>query len=368
MLNGIEIDMLSLGDADCIVVTRYDNSRPRRILIDGGSGASAPIILDFLFKRGWTEFSAAICTHLHSDHASGLIKVIQNPRLTFNMGFMNDVRNHMTPDELRRAAAAEDGVKEVWETTKELGAAYAGRKIPFYEPFAQGFVPDWPEFSVLGPSPAFYKKVLGESTKADVPIPAFFSSSLRSILGGTSSPAFGLAGLASLPTPSSYPDFAALLPGALCNSSVQEKPKTQAFNNTSTILGIVFNGQRLLSTGDAGADALDAVPPEWKNLEWMQVPHHGSDGNLSQKNIERFCPRFAFVSACGDSSHPSRAIVNGILKVRHDAKVFSTHENHNLWYWNGFVPSRPDYGPAISLKATGDLKAIDWMAVMENMK
>ena len=38
MLNGIEIDMLSLGDADCIVVTKYENSVPYRIIIDGGIG------------------------------------------------------------------------------------------------------------------------------------------------------------------------------------------------------------------------------------------------------------------------------------------------------------------------------------------
>jgi beta-lactamase superfamily II metal-dependent hydrolase len=363
--NGIEIDMLSLGDADCLIVTRHENFKSRRILLDGGSGASAQITLDFLLAKGWTDFSAAICTHLHNDHAAGLIKLVQNPRLTFRMGFMNDVRNHMGIDDLRRAATSDDGINEVFETTKELGAAFANRRIPFYEPFTGGYIPDWPEFSVLGPSRTFYKKALEDSGfPIAAPLPEFYAS-VAAMLGGTSapSPVFGLAGIAPLSAP---PDFASLLSGVLGNSSVEENPKTQAFNNTSTILGVIFNGNRFMFTGDAGAEALDGVSPEWKNLWWMQVPHHGSKGNLSQQNIERFCPRNAYISACGDSSHPSRAIVNGLLKVRKDAEVFSTHSLNpgHLWHKLGTVPSRSDYGPATPLKATGDLKPIDWTSAL----
>lgn len=137
----------------------------------------------------------------------------------------------------------------------------------------------------------------------------------------------------------------------LSKSSVKESPKTQPFNNTSTILGINYNGNRLLFTADAGANALDRIPKEWANVTWMQVPHHGSDGNLSQENIERFCPQNAYISCRGDSSHPSRAIINGLIKV--NGKVFSTHESRSLCYSIGVVPVRPDYSPAIPLNATG---------------
>ena len=373
MLNGIEVDMLSLGDADCIVVTKYENSVPHRIIIDGGSGSSAEVILEFLFERDWTEFWAAVCTHPHNDHAAGLIKIVKNPRIKIQTAFMHDIRKHVAPDALRRAAAADDGVNEVVETTKDLAAAFAGHRHLLQqplEPFAGMYIADWPATTVLGPSLAFYRKALEESTKVDVPIPAPFPtaySSLGSILGGTTtpSPVFGLAGIAARTAVS--PDFASLLTGVLSNSSVKEKPKTQAFNNTSAILGIVFNGNRLLFTADAGADALDAVPPEWKNLTWMQVPHHGSEGNLSQTNIERFCPRHSYISARGDSSHPSRAIVNGLLKVRKDAEVFSTHSldpGHLRFSLGEVSPLRQGYGPATQLRATGDQKPIDWAALL----
>ncbi len=120
-----------------------------------------------------------------------------------------------------------------------------------------------------------------------------------------------------------------------------------------------YNGNKFLFTADAGSEALDAVPSAWKNLLWMQIPHHGSDGNLSQANIERFCPRVAFVSAVGDSSHPDRAIVNGLIKV--GTKVFSTHTQGHLWYWMGGVPYRPNYGEAIPLKGNADpLPFAEW--------
>jgi len=79
--DGIEIDMLSLGDADCLIVTRWFGSTPRRVLIDGGCGGDYEIVLDFLFSRGFTAFEAAICSHIHNDHASGLIKLANNRRI-----------------------------------------------------------------------------------------------------------------------------------------------------------------------------------------------------------------------------------------------------------------------------------------------
>jgi beta-lactamase superfamily II metal-dependent hydrolase len=129
----------------------------------------------------------------------------------------------------------------------------------------------------------------------------------------------------------------------------------------------MFNGRRLLLTADAGSQALGCVPAEWNHLLYMGVPHHGSDGNLSQKDIERFCPEFAVVSARGDSSHPSRAIVSGLVKV--GARVYSTHKSGNLQFWCGAVPPRPDYGPGEQLKGTGAPEpVVDWVKILSGTK
>ena len=216
--------------------------------------------------------------------------------------------------------------------------------------------------SVLGPSIPYYKGVLEEFTKVDVPTPVPPSSSpFWTTLLTTPPPPFAYG--AFIP-PSPRSALADMFSGALENSSVKEAPTTQPFNNTSVILGMNYMDHRLLFTADAGADALDLVPADWKGLKWMQVPHHGSDGNLSQKNVERFCPETAYISARGDSAHPSRAVVNGLIKV--GAQVFCTYTLNpgHLRFSMGTVPYCGGYGPAEPLKATGGMEAYDFMSIL----
>ena len=47
MFDGLEIDMLSLGDADCIIATCWTSFGPQRILIDGGCAVDFPTVRDF---------------------------------------------------------------------------------------------------------------------------------------------------------------------------------------------------------------------------------------------------------------------------------------------------------------------------------
>ncbi len=76
MFDGIEIDMLSLGDANCIVVTKWADGGPFRLLIDGGTGDSVEAVREFLRGIGCTYLYAVVCTHPHNDHAAGLVKLL----------------------------------------------------------------------------------------------------------------------------------------------------------------------------------------------------------------------------------------------------------------------------------------------------
>lgn len=367
MFDGTEVDVLALGDADCIVVTQWTNSPggvsyPFRILVDAGSGGDAGYVSDFLKSRGYDSFWAAVCTHPHKDHARGLVKLVQDRSISFAQGWMHDIRNHLGAETLRRAEARDDGVKEAVETTRELAAAFKGRGIMPKEPFSGATISHCANMRVLGPTLSFYRETIEGFTGSDtLPEASIFGlSALDFGAESTSLVPLSLLGrqspLALLPRVTAPPQnslaYFLSLTGALSDSSVKEKPSTQPFNNTSVILGISSNGGRLMLTGDAGSDALGSVSAEWNHLLYMGVPHHGSDGNLSQKDIERFCPAFATISARGDASHPSRAIVSGLVKI--GAKVASTHKSGNLWFCTGRVPHRPDYGPAELLKGTGE--------------
>lgn len=373
MFNGIEVDLLSLGDADCIVVTHWTHFGPQRILIDGGTEDDGEVVFEFLRRRQVTDFWAVICSHQHRDHARGLIKLIQNKRLTYQNCWMHDLRRHVSRDALRQATAGNsseaDALREIVETTRELAGAFAARNLVPQEPFAGVTIAGYPPMVVLGPSLEFYNRVVGELTNVDAPRaiqPSFIAALAAAGTSQTPSPLFAgrspfspparpystLSSLLAAPLP--RPGYGSLLPalaGALSKSSLKDNPATQPFNNTSTVLGILLEGNRFLFTADAGSEALLRIPLEWKNLKWMQIPHHGSEGNLSPDLIERFCPEFANISARGDSSHPSRAIVSGLVKV--GAKVFSTHQNGHLWFWIGGVPARADYSEAVPMKGTG---------------
>jgi beta-lactamase superfamily II metal-dependent hydrolase len=379
MYDGVEVDLLSLGDADCIIVTKWHENQPHRILIDGACSGDADIILEFLLSRNYRVFWAAVCSHAHNDHASGLIKIIRHPQITIHNGWMHDIRNHVDINTLRRAAAADTGVNEVVETTKELSAAFSSRYIRMTEPFAGECIAGWPDMKVLGPSRDLYREMMQEVTKLDIPAlippipswagaanllrgnPATSFSALTGLVPSGNSDFSSLAALLA-PPPKSSISFLPLIPlaGALSNSSVKQNPTTQPFNETSTILGVRFGLQKLLFTADAGSRALAFVSSDWNNLDYCGVPHHGSDGNFSQEDIERFCPKFAFISAKGDSCHPSRAIVSGLVKV--GAKVASTHKSGNLWYSFGNVPLRADYQPVEFLTGTGQPEPLSFLA------
>src|SRR5690242_16356841 len=165
MFDGLEIDMLSLGDADCILVTQWANSRgwaPQRVLIDGGKAEDFDVVRDFLSRKRVAELWAAVCTHPHEDHAAGLIRLVRDRSLLIRTGWMHDVRNHFTLPTLRRACLSSssqaDAVRQVLETTEELASAFLARGIRPREPFAGNGIAVLPNMVVLGPSQEFYRR------------------------------------------------------------------------------------------------------------------------------------------------------------------------------------------------------------------
>src|ERR1700739_1573555 len=85
--NGIEIDMLSLGDADASLVTGWYGTTAWRVLIDGGSAKDAKTVREFLRSQNVTELYAVVCTHSHNYHASGLIELVKDKTLSITFGW-----------------------------------------------------------------------------------------------------------------------------------------------------------------------------------------------------------------------------------------------------------------------------------------
>ncbi len=333
--NGIEVDMLNIGDADSILVTRWTNGMATRVLIDGGNKGSATSVKAFLLSRHIQYLDHIVCTHPHDDHAAGLIELVTDKRFDFGTFWMHLPWKHVNlqtlHEALRRTSATRVAkiVNESLETSSELANAVWQRKELIYQPFSGtqiGFL------TVCGPSQSLYQGLVCDFS--DMDRLADFENEL-----------------AAHERKMTAERISELFDDSLAEGALGVEP-TEPENDSSVILATQFGSDVLLFTGDAGLPALYAAAnafPGLRSCRWMQIPHHGSRRNINEELIKFFCPKAAFVSACGTKKHPRKKVVTGFQSV--GTAVFSTHypEGGHLRYPVGIVPHRLDYSPAVSL-------------------
>jgi beta-lactamase superfamily II metal-dependent hydrolase len=336
MYNGIELDMLSLGDADCILVSFWNGWSVYRVLIDGGNKGDAPKVRSFLGALKISRIDEALSTHLHDDHSGALIELLADPTLEFGKLWCHIPHWHVpsmdkvwTALKAAGTSAEANCLRKSLETAASIFKIAQERKIPHEEPFAGRRIG---ALEVVSPSLDFYTGLVAEFTEADK-IKAEDAAEFRYDIQTAIEE--GMAkGL-----------------GVLDGSSLLPNPHTSPENESSVVTGVTHSGSVLLFTSDAGTSALTNVVKSYNvaGLHWMQIPHHGSRRNLTESLIETFAPTVAFVSATGNDKHPRRAVVNAFKKV--GAKVYSTHYPHSgpLHYYVGTVPTRVGYGPATPL-------------------
>ncbi len=332
--SGIEIDMLSLGDADSILFTHWVDGRYMRVLIDGGNKGSAPGVRQFLRTRGITHLQHVVCTHPHDDHAAGLVELLSDVTLTVDQMWVHRPRSHVNmllvehalnqTHGLRRATV----IRESLETVNALATICNVRQILMSEPFAGTQIGP---LTVVGPTVDYYTELVAQF--AD-------SSAIRA----------SETLVSSLPNQSLAEAFLEAMAPSV-STVLEANPETEPENNSSVILAMKHDSGLHLFTGDAGAQALCRAAQQYDlaDCHWMQIPHHGSRRNITEPLIAHFRPKVAFVSAVGNHKHPRRAVINGFKRV--GTSVYSTHypsEGH-LWHHRGEVPSRTGYSSATAL-------------------
>lgn len=337
--SGLEVDMLSLGNADAILVTQWTGSNATRVLIDGGHAADADEVLKKLAELRVAHLHHLVCTHPHDDHAAGLVQLLNNKQLTVGQLWMHLPWTHINYEEFKRSLGQAEQSKVVnvirasLDTTQELYRVAVARNIPISEPFDKSSI--GPLF-VCGPTLEFYRNLLVqfgdferlknfESARAAHELKLMIEDFARgTAVGGQ--------------------------PLAEDDGDLGSEP-TEPENESSVILTASHNANRLLFTADAGVSALQSAVSRYQlnNLNWMQIPHHGSRRNLTETLVEYFKPTYAFVSANGSTRHPRRKVVNAFKKI--GTKVYSTHHPtpRSLHHSVGSVPERKGYEKATEL-------------------
>lgn len=330
--DGVEIDMFGIGDADSILVTRWTNNVPCRVLIDAGTKESASTVRNFLRANRINHLDHVVSSHPHADHIGGLIELLEDESLIIGQGWMHFPWSYLDRTSLTKTLMLASAykrskmIREAFDASIDLYNLFVAREIQPLQPFTGnqiGFL------TVAGPSENYYSSLVHQFSDLD----DIVHEEKRA---------------ADAESSEGLQDILAII-GKRVDSSetLFDVPETEPENNTSTILVTVFNGMKLLFTGDAGAPALVAAANAYdlKGCTFMQIPHHGSWHNISPALIEHFAPKTAFVSAVGNRKHPRRAVVNAFKEV--GAKVYSTHHPkcQNIRKPYGTVPKRSGYSP-----------------------
>jgi len=331
--DGLEVDMISVGNADCIVVRRWvaASNSWSCVLIDGGNKSDVDKLRRFLKARGINRLNAVVCTHLHDDHSGGLLELLKDKSIEIDSAYMHFPQRHVDLAEVEKTlkrvtgSTEADSIRKSLSTANNLLAAFAARGIAVTEPFAGsnvGFL------TVVGPSLRYYEELLAEFTDTESIRRVDAQDSLHKIW-------------------SALHDHAV----EALDTELPEDPQTTPENNSSVILAVVQGVDKYLFTSDAGVPALQYASEQYElgGCHWMQIPHHGSRRNINPALIKHFSPKRAWVSAEGSKKHPRRAVVNAFKEV--GAVVCSTHypTSTNMWTRSGTVPPRNGYTPLIPL-------------------
>ena len=325
-----EIEMIAVGAADAILVRYFgENDKEIVILIDAGYKKDGKKIADHINK--WTDskrIHLAICTHPDNDHIGGFFYLVDH--VPIDLFWIHDPKKHVPAIqglEALKESATEDSQLEkslshVFENlkhSKSLLSQLDAKGIKRQEPFA-GLKYKHAPLTVLGPEKGYYTSLLAKFRDASILL--------------EDSDYFEKAEITEA--------FNQLL--KTDEAKLDDEDDKSPENNSSVIMLFEPENKKYLFTSDVGPEALEPVVRQYKlrNIDWLDVPHHGSKCNFSTHLIKTLNPKLAYISCDGSAHWPSLALVN-LLKAN-GAIVYSTQDGNKL-HRRG-TNSRVGYSPA----------------------
>lgn len=318
MTDFFEIDLLDVETAksgDAITVRYSVNGQVYVHVVDGGYVDTGDKVIEHLEKHyGTTSVDHVVLTHPDQDHANGLRAVLENckvGRLWMNRPWLYAGELIHRFQTYNSVPALERRLREAYSASATLEEIAQRRNIPISAPFQGAAIG---AFQVLAPTRNRYLDLIVDSEKT--PEVATESYALDAI-----GELFGKAIRA-----------AANLVKAAWGDEYFPPSGTSAENEMSVIQYGLFNGKRVLLTGDAGRYALneaaDYAPMVGLTLPgiWtFQVPHHGGRHNVDTAVLDRWLgqrhevrpesPKWLAIcsSALADEDHPKKSVERAMV-------------------------------------------------------
>ncbi|MBR6122672.1 hypothetical protein IKQ19_03575 [Candidatus Saccharibacteria bacterium] len=336
------IEMLDVGAADAFIVwLETSDCGNRLVLIDSGNYSDGDVIVEHI-RRYYIDhpyIDLAIVSHCDDDHYGGFVRLLEKivnqdrDKILIREFWINDpsahdidtddvkyVRKQQTVNNRLRSVYSLSSGKNLLDLIKQL-------KIKRTEKFAKSEQLSWLQtslqhsddslydcFTIIGPTRRYYESLILE-----------MRNDLEAVTEGASVTSF---------SEQEMPSF----------DDIEDDPS--AHNRSSMIILFEALGKKYLFTGDAARESFYKILKSKIKLingvDWLKVPHHGSDHNLDTRLIKYIKPKVAYVSA---KEIPAKRNPNVISCLkRNGSNVYATLNKGNIihnCHRNGYVPIKP---------------------------
>lgn len=331
-----QIRFFSVGNeskgGDAILIEVFDDKdNPHIAIIDGGYSQDGQSIIDYLVKKYGNEdkivVDVVINTHPDLDHISGLKTILESDlvkvkSLVFNRPWRDaGLKKEWFTDRRITKDSLINRIKDSFSMADELESIALKKGIKIYSGNAGLTI--WNQtLQVLGPSENLYKKNLLLSDKTPDSFLSKYNKPYQHV---------------ALPEEDYNPTDGTIIEWI-------DEEQTSEINQTSIIIALVLGNFKVLFTGDAGKEAINAALDLWEeagnkasSFSVVQLPHHGSRKNIDPNIINRLNAKEYIISCPPDGiaeGHPSRRLINKILELTPNADIYKT-AGHNFVFHKG---------------------------------
>ena len=339
MKEQLQIDFLPVdsgeksGDA---IAFRYGDFTHRStfkvVVIDGGTKDSGNRLVEHIQQYFHTnEVDLVICTHPDADHASGLRQVMNQcvvKELWIHKPWdHSEAIRDLFQDGRITGNSLSERLKLAYNYAHELVELAEEKGIDVREPFAGRKTEDG-KVNVLGPTVDYYRELIPEFSRSPQQKTTVLENLTRTFNKAIN-----------------------WIQETLHIETLDDSGITSAVNLSSAVILLEFNNKKYLFTGDAGIQSLEKVLEYTKNnyidisnIEFFQVPHHGSKRNISPAILNAIKCKTAYVSASKDApKHPAKKVTNALIRrganvYKTGGQVISHHNNAPRDGWTSLTP------------------------------
>lgn len=311
------IDFVYVGDGDGIVIWgRNPNEQDFVFFLDGGNQEFGSKIVQhykkwiepYLYKKKTIAF---INSHPHADHINGLIEIVKELGGEMSWGIYNDpvkfiseeLRENIKQSALRKEDSDIEHLYKSFQKVQELNDLCDHYNIEKREALTDAF--NYNKFKIVSPSREFYTSKVQLFTNIDFLKTVDYTKRFSEVDDNIES----------------------LKPCDIVDEKNDDSPE----NLSSTVIELIdSSNKRYLLTSDSGVESFDDMEKNGfntDNLNFVQLPHHGSRRNISTNWIGKFAPKMFLISAEGNKKHPRKAVLSCIKKNLPNCKIYSTHKN-----------------------------------------